>query len=392
MQVGVLTTSFPLPQTPSSGVFVQKLVDHLAKHTQVVVLTPASRIPFVNDASQTVVVHFFRYAPWRFQLLAHQPGGIPVALRNHRWLWLLVPIFMGSMLLACIRHFRKADIVHANWAACGAIGGIAGQILGIPVVTTLRGSDVVRLQESAIDRALLKICLLTNRRIACVSDAIRSSVGERFPLAQDKLATIPNGVAEDFFSIQRDYQAADQLFRFCTTGNLIPLKSIHTAIYAFAKANIDESELNIIGAGSERPHLEHLASSLNLRSSVHFTGALPPEEIPEQLRIADAFVFTSTSEGRPNAVLEAMAAGLPIVASRIDGVTELITDGENGLLFEPGDAQALADCLQRLASDAGLRRKLGCAARQYLIDRKLTWDSTAARYLQVYEACVGEQA
>lgn len=391
MRVGILTTSFPLPATPSSGAFVQRLVEGLAPHAEVSVLTPAPNSDTADFRYPGYAMHLFRYAPRRLQILAHQPGGIPVALRNGRWLFLLVPVFLGAMFLACLKRFRKMDVIHANWAACGAIAGLAGWVLGIPVMTTLRGADVTRIQRSVVDRALLGLCLLTNRRVACVSEAIRQSVADSFPSLRDKLLTIPNGVAEALFSIKRNSRESDTGFRFITIGSLIPRKSLDTAIKALAKTGIENSELRIVGAGPERPHLENLARSLGLRDRVHFTGEVPPEQIPAQLEAADVFVFTSASEGRPNAVLEAMASGLPVAASRIEGVAELITDGANGLLFEMGDADALADCLARLASDRELRRKLGSAARQFLIDQDLTWERTAAKYLRVYEACSGRQ-
>jgi glycosyltransferase involved in cell wall biosynthesis len=199
---------------------------------------------------------------------------------------------------------------------------------------------------------------------------------------------LPNGVGNEFFSIEREYSAPGTRFRFITTGSLIPRKSLETALNALAKAGLDQAELVVIGGGPERSHLEELARALNLGSRIRFLGEIPPEQVSGELAAADAFVFTSTSEGRPNAVLEAMAAGLPIAASRIDGVAELITDRLNGLLFETGNTDALAACLTRLASDPDLRRRLGSAARQSLIDQDLTWDRAATQYLQVYEACI----
>ncbi|MGX2029172.1 MULTISPECIES: glycosyltransferase [Methylocaldum] len=385
MNIGVLTTSFPLRTNPSSGVFVQRLVAHLAQHANVSVITPASNIAFIDCCSLPYAVRFFCYAPRRFQTIAHQPGGIPVALRNHRWLVLLMPLFIAAMFLSCLRHFRHMDIIHANWAACGAIAGMAGCILGIPVITTLRGSDVARIQNSVIDRIFLKTCLATNRKIVCVSDAICTLVGQFFPTMRNKLLVIPNGVADEFLLIDRNYQVSDFGITFITIGNLTPLKSIHTAIEAFAKANIENSRLIVIGDGPEKARLEQLAQHLKVGKHVHFLGVLPPEEIPAQLFNADVFVFTSVSEGRPNAILEAMAAGLPLAATSIDGVAELVIDSINGLLFEPGNSDILASHLKRLAFDTALRRKLGSSAKQSLIDQDLTWNRTAESYLQVYK-------
>jgi len=99
-------------------------------------------------------------------------------------------------------------------------------------------------------------------------------------------------------------------------------------------------------------------------------------------------VLASSSEGRPNVVLEAMAAGVPVVAGDIDGVREMIGDNERGLLFPVGDVQRLSDCLQRLLRYPPLAEKLAHSARQWILDERLTWDHTVGQYVDLYRQAI----
>ncbi len=159
VRVALLTTSFPLNRDSVSGVFVWRLARSFPSTVLATVVTPCdtSGTPPVT-IPDSYNVHCFRYAPWRWQLLAHQPGGIPVALQRSIAMRCLLPIFLVAMLIACFRVSRKADIIHANWSVNGAIAGLVGFFLKKPVVTTLRGEDVTRAKNSKLYYYLLWFC------------------------------------------------------------------------------------------------------------------------------------------------------------------------------------------------------------------------------------------
>ena len=117
----------------------------------------------------------------------------------------------------------------------------------------------------------------------------------------------------------------------------------------------------IVGEGPDRPRLEEEIEALGLSGRVRLAGER--RDVPELLAAADVFVLPSASEGLPVSVLEAMAAGLPVIASRVGGVPEQVSDGETGLLVEPGDPSDLTAALDRLIADPSLRRRLGAAGR-----------------------------
>jgi glycosyltransferase involved in cell wall biosynthesis len=215
-------------------------------------------------------------------------------------------------------------------------------------------------------------------------------VGRWILKARTKIEAIPNGVGESFGAASRSIAPG---FTVGVIGNLVQSKQVDRVIRSFA--GLDKgppmARLLVVGDGPERAVLEALARRLGLGSRALFTGALPPEEIPGVLARCHTMVLASRSEGRPNVVLEAMAAGVPVVAGDIDGVRELIVHGERGLLFPVGDERRLAAHLRSLMDDPALGRRLAANARQWLDDQGLTWENTARRYADIYRQVIGQR-
>jgi glycosyltransferase involved in cell wall biosynthesis len=312
-------------------------------------------------------------------------------LRASPRLWFLVPGFILAMFVACLRAAPKHDILHANWTAVGAIAGVAGYVRRTPVVTTLRGEDVNRLESSWLDRLLLQIALRTNKQLIAVSEAIRDRIVALAPGRESKVKMIPNGVDDELFSLeQAPYWAEHDPLQTVTIGSLIPRKSVATIVDALAQLHDVPVQLDIIGDGAERPSLQASITQLELDDRVRLQGAVPPSSIQEVLARSEVFVMASHAEGRPNALLEAMAAGLAVVVPAIPGIIELIDHDRTGLLYQPGEVSELAACLRRLAGDRTAVRRLGSAARRELDERGLRWHRTADQYLATYRAAVGE--
>lgn len=389
MRVGLVTTSFPLSTNPVSGVFVARLAEELAKRVDVTVLTPAGTETAASTQT-SFPVRYFRYAPQNLQKLAHQPGGVPVALRTSPASVLFLPLFIVALFIATLRLSRRCDVIHANWSACGAIAGLAGLLTRRPVITTLRGSDVMRLDRSKPARWLLAVTLWTNKQVVCVSSDIENQIRRLFPRMGERVRTIPNGVDDQFLSLSHLGHNRPEL-HLVAVGSLIPRKALDVAISAVARLQNSKIYLIVVGDGPERPRLEALIEEHALGDQVRLLGAQPPHAIPGFLENADALVLTSRHEGRPNVVIEAMAAGLPVVATAIPGVRELVPDGEVGLLFEPGDIAGLAAHLGRLLEEPDLRRELGQAGRRRVLGLGLSWDRAASAYCDLYQAAVGHR-
>jgi glycosyltransferase involved in cell wall biosynthesis len=197
---------------------------------------------------------------------------------------------------------------------------------------------------------------------------------------------IHNGIA-----IERVHQPPDPALRreltggsddvvFLTAARLDPQKGLDVLLRA--ARSVEGARFLIAGAGDERTRLQHEAAALGVQERVRFLGRR--DDIPALLAASDAFVLPSLFEGTPLALLEAMGAGKPVVASAIPGTDEVVVDGESGLLTTAGDADALASALRRIVADADLRIRLGSAGRQR-VESEFSAASSARRVTAVYD-------
>ena len=366
-----------------SGIFIRRLVSRIPQDCRVTVLTPDGRLPFVPP-DNGYKVEAFQYAPKKWQILAHEPGGVPMALHNHKSCLLLLIPMLGLFLYHSLRLARKSDIIHAHWSINGVIGGLSGILTGTPVLSTLRGEDISRAKTSFIYKVLLSICLRLSARCVTVSSTMEKELVAEFPDASEKIQIIPNGIDETLYELPFS-KHADRV-RILVLGNLIPLKGVDTIIKALAILEKGETpwQLTIAGEGSEQVYLQRLVAKAELTKQIHFIGRVAPEKITALFAETDILVQASHREGRPNAVLEAMAAGKTVIGSDIDGINELITDEVNGLLFPAGNPEQLALHLQRSIKSNTFRKELGQAARQTMLDMKLSWNNCAAAYTDLY--------
>ena len=382
LKVLIVTTSFPVDSNPASGIFVRRLADSLCEKTEIGVLSPSpgkkSRIQFDYP------IHFFRYAPYKYQILAHNPGGIPSAIQNSRLNILLFPTFIMSMFISIMIHGRKYDVIHANWSITGLITGVASAIIRRPMITTLRGTDVKNISASLVTRMICRMVLSLSERVVTVSGIIRAELVERWPKLSNKVTFIPNGVDKRLLDIGRKPSFGNQT-KFITIGNLVENKDIATIIMAFSRLNSDTS-LTIVGDGEQRSDLEKLAERTGASNRIKFTGVIAPADINIELSQNDVFILASHSEGRPNVVLEAMSSGCAVVSSDLPCITELIEHDKQGLLFPPGDMNALYDALNSLSSNPNKISKLGYSGRNQIKELGITWEDCAEAYIREYKS------
>ena len=383
MHILLLTTSFPLRPGASSGVFVERLAQRLGRQCHLHVLAPSAQDPLILAQDRSYSLSTFSYAPAKWRILAQGGGGIPAALSAHPWLWLLVPVLIVSMGINCFWQARRADLIFANWSICGVVAGVVGRLWGRPVVTTLRGGDANRVDSSFIHRFLIGLCLRLGGCVVAVSDDIAHRMKDLFPAMAEKVVMIPNGVDPAPTRNESGDDVENGIVRLVMVGSLVRGKSVQTALHALAHLP-EEFLLTVVGDGPEKEALIALVANLGIGERVRFIGRVPPEQVPGWLAKADVLVMTSRSEGRPNAVLEAMAAGLPVVGSDIPGIRELVTSEVNGMLFPVGDCNALVACLLPFR-DRTLRLRLGEASRRSIVERGLTWENTAALYMRQFE-------
>lgn len=198
-------------------------------------------------------------------------------------------------------------------------------------------------------------------RIACVSEAIRAYIPTTVGIDDSRLTTIHNGIADTAPIAPR--VGSDLVF--VAVGRLDAVKNHAMMLRAFAqlRGGPGAARLRIVGDGAERAHLQSLAAQLGIVSHVDFLGFR--DDVDTILAGADVFLLSSRYEGISIALLEAMRASLPAVATRVGGIPETVRDGETGLLVASDDADAFADAMRRLAESARLRQSYGDAARDF---------------------------
>ncbi|WP_455199858.1 glycosyltransferase family 4 protein [Kaarinaea lacus] len=390
VSVLVVTSSFPSRQNPVSGIFIKRLVDNIPAPVKISVLTPCASEPDAFPPGTHYQLKCFRYAPWKWQQLAHLPGGIPAALEKNFLMKLLVPVFLLCMFLRCVREIPRVDIIHANWSVNGFICALANMVARRPLILTLRGTDISKSESSKVYNFILRFAMRFSQLITVVSDAMHQQLISQYHEMDRKITFVPNGVEHELLNIPaRKIRSNQDCFQVLVIANLIKLKNVPVIIKAIA--NLDgrlKIKLTVIGDGPEKGALQKLSRELGVARYVEFTGLVDPENIVNYLQQSDSLVLTSSSEGKPNVVLEAFAAGLPVIASDIDGVKEMIGNNENGLLYESGSDKMLTAKLLELFRNESLYRTYSENGRKYILQNKLLWGDTGHRYATLYNSLV----
>ncbi|MGD8500979.1 MAG: glycosyltransferase family 4 protein [Phycisphaerales bacterium] len=254
----------------------------------------------------------------------------------------------------------------------------------LPYVISLRGSDVpgynVRLGlDYKLMAGLFRKIWVGAAAIVANSEGLRRLALEFMPDLD--IRVIPNGVdTEKFRSSER--QGPAKPLKALAVCRLIARKRIDLLIRAVARTkemglNV---QLNIAGEGNLMGELQRLVSELRINDRVTFMRRVAPERMPELYRESDILVMSSAHEGMSNAMLEAMASGLPVITTRCEGVEELIAD--NGLVVEPANAEEIAEAVRKLADDRQLCKQMSIAARSQA--EQFSWSNTAEQYIEMY--------
>ncbi|MGZ8686992.1 MAG: glycosyltransferase family 4 protein [Gaiellaceae bacterium] len=290
------------------------------------------------------------------------------------------------MALAVIRAARaaKPDLLHTHLVHGDVYGSVAARALRLPLVSSRHNDDRYLLGPFRhVDRFFARPA----RRIIAISDAVRWFL-EQAGLPREKLVTVRYGLdhlpTEPSEIRPADLGLADTAPLILAIGRLTQQKDHPTLLRAFALARTRHpaAVLAILGVGPLEAQTCALVSSLGLEGSVLLPGRL---EIRDWLERADMFAHTSLWEGFGLVLLEAMLAALPIVATRVSAVPEVVRAGETGLLFEPGDVQGIGDAFVELLSDRSRARALGEAglhrAREHFSVGRMA-DETLAVYTE----------
>jgi len=294
--------------------------------------------------------------------------------------------YMLTAFLFLVKMRRSYDIIHCHLAQgfhCPAAllcKALFNKHVIIKVGATGPLSDFETLKKVLFGKYFLKLLRHADRLVAVCSQAQQDAQKNGIPAS--RLLGIPNGVDIDYFK-PAHHLRINNLISF--VGRLDNMKGVDVLLNAFSllKKKQKDALLYIVGNGPDREKLEAMARDLSIKERVVFTGEI--HAVLEQLQKSAVFVLPSFSEGLSNVVLEAMACGLPVVATNAGGTIDIINHGENGILIDPRDANQLSDALLKILSDQELGPRLGSRARMTVAEN-FSLNRVVDKYIELYSA------
>jgi glycosyltransferase involved in cell wall biosynthesis len=347
-----------LARKPIKTLYVIATLDRAGAEKQMVQLATGLN----RDRFEPEVVCLWRTGPLEKDL---QDARIPVTLIRKKWKFDLSII---RRLADFIRE-RNFDIVHTWLFTANTTGRLAARKAGTPVI--IASERCVDVWKTVFHRAVDRYLSKDTHRIIANAEAVKDFIQSEGVLP-DKIDVISNSFdKEPFRKLDRAAARAalgisEEEIAAGFAGRLEPQKGVRYLIKA-ARALPEDVPWKILvfGEGAKRQKLESLVRSFQLGKRVRFMGTV--ENTASVFPGLDVFILPSLWEGLPNAVIEACASAVPVVATEVGGVKEIIRDGQSGFLVPPRDSKALAEKMTRLIQDEALRKRMGKAARDFVL-------------------------
>lgn len=375
-----VTSTYPRWKGDSTPAFISHLAQDLTRLGWIVdVLAPHAPGALYRETLDGIAVRRFRYLwPASLQTVCYR-GGALINLRKRPLDKLKIPALVAMECLAVLRSLLdgRYDLMHTHWILPqGLVGVLAAAIRPLPHVTTVHGGDVFALRGRLPSR--LKSLVLQRADAVTVNSSATESAVITLAPGLTHMRRIPLGVSLDrpiattsSAEIAARYRrGAGPLIIF--TGRLVSEKGVEDLIRAVAllRERLPETHALILGEGQDRAALQGLTHELGVADCVTFMGWVQPDDVPAYLAAADVFVGPSRSspegwiEALGLSLLEAMAAAVPVVASRVGGIIDFVSHEETGLLVHPQAPQEIADAVYRLATQPELAHRIRLAAAQ----------------------------
>jgi glycosyltransferase involved in cell wall biosynthesis len=335
------------------------------------------------------MIQMHQFARWldrdAFQIEFAMPGGGPMPESLAAMGETVHAVELGSRFslrdvrrLARLCRERRIDVLHSHNVRANIHARVAGRMASVPArVSTIHNSvyhyDVSAVHKhlySAAERLTLRWC----NRVIAVSEGIALELRSRYQLRPEKISVVPNGVDPgrlearvERAQVREQLGIGDEAIVLLQVGRLTPQKGYDVLFEAVARIADRYRELVVlaVGEGPLRDDLASQAQSLGIANVVHFLGHR--EDVADLLQAADLVTLASRSEGMPYTLLEAMGSGRAVVATRIGGIEEVITQAGMALLVPSEDPEALANSLVTLLEDPEGAEKMGRAAREYIL-------------------------
>ena len=306
--------------------------------------------------------------------------GVPVLLFGNRRSY---DLNLVTHLVATVKR-ERIDVIHSHEFLMNTYGAMASVLAGIPQVATVHGRNYYgdRLRRRAVYRAVSRwACVIA------VCEATKDYLVSHVGINPRRIRVVHNGVDVEKLRPAESSRMAERSFQrvptICTVGRLSPVKG-HSDLLLAVRGLIrkwHDLQLLVVGKGRLESALKQQVADLGLSRNVLFAGHM--ESVRDLWSKVDAFVLPSLSGGMPLSLLEAMAGGVPCVATRVGGVPEVVEDGKTGLLVPPGDSLALAKGIATLLEDRMFAKQMGEAARE-VVARRFSLTSMVRTYQEIY--------
>lgn len=386
----VFSSLFPHKGAPNAGVFVRERMFIVGEQFPITVVSPQAWFP-----GQSLIRLFrphFRPRSARREIQRNVLVSRPRFLSMPGFLKQLDGLLMALGSYLTLRRLKNRvgfDILDAHFGyPDGYAATLLGKWLRVPVIITLRGTEVPHSKNTKLSPLLIR-ALKRADRICSVSESLRQhaiSLG----VEASKICVVENGVDTvrfhpvDKLEARRRLNIPDGAKVLISVGALVQRKGFHRVIDILPTLLTSQPDLHYLIAGGASPEgdiraeLEKQVQALNLKSKVHFLGAIPSDELKYPLSAADIFVLATSNEGWANVFLEAMACGLPVVTTDVGGNAEVVCRPELGAIVAFGDRQALKSALVD-ASNTNWDREV---IRRYAEDN--SWDDRLVRLKEVF--------
>ena len=403
MKVLVIGSVYPRFHEDAEVPWLRTSVAHLKQAgVEIQVLAPAYK-GLKSHEIDGVKVNRFRYAPASLEILTHEEGA-PSKMASKPWLQLLAIPYIISGFFRCLKICRKfrPDVIHAHWPfphAYIALG--AAKLFRIPLVLNFHGAELLLIRKKKWVKPLLKFAIGQAQAVFANSSF---TAGKIKALRKVEVEWSPYGTTLESSTPQHPvaHKVTDK-FKILFVGRHIERKGICYLIEAAKYLPRDKFEIRIVGVGDLTDKLKELAAQVDalapseLRhdspAEIVFTGKLSPEALTNEYKNANVFTLPAIvdskgdTEGLGVVLIEAMELGLPIVASDVGGIPDVVVDGESGILVPEKDPQALANAFKRLESDPALVQKL-LEGSQKRIRECFTWDGIIDRQIAAYKKII----
>ena len=379
MKILTFSTLFPNSEKPGHGIFVETRLRHLVASGQVEarVVAPVPWFPSANP-------RFGDYAKQARVPRREQRHGIAVLHPRYPTIpkigMNVAPLLLAQAVKPVIARMLDEgddfDLIDAHYFyPDGVAAAMLARHFNKPLVITARGSDITLIPQHPLPRRMIRWAARRADAVITVCNALRDEV-IALGVDGERVTSLRNGVDLQLFRpVER--AATQDVFTLLTVGHLVPVKAQELIVAALPL--LPGVRLVVAGDGPNRQMLEELARTSNVSDRVQFLGAVPQAQLRSHYGAADALVLASSREGWANVLLESMACGTPVVASRVYGTPEVVAAPEAGVLMAERTPQGVADAVNALRAHYPER----AATRRYA--EGFSWDDTTAGQLRVFE-------